>query len=78
MPAPATQALLSKPARKMINSLMNGANGGKPISASVPARKSAPVHGAARSKPRTSRISVVWYFNKIFPDKIKSNDFASA
>ena len=33
-----------------MNSLMKGANGGKPISANVPARKSAPVNGAARNK----------------------------
>ena len=49
----------AKPARKRANSDTNRPKGGRPTSASVPARNSPPVQGIARSSPDTRPISVV-------------------
>src|SRR6266704_1861950 len=68
----------ANPARKIMNSLMNGPNGGKPMSARMPQRNAIPVQGAAFNNPRTERISVVRYFKRMLPDKRNNMDFDNA
>src|SRR6266704_31905 len=68
----------ANPARKIMNSLMNGPNGGKPMSARMPQRNANPVQGAAFNNPRTERISVVRYFKRMLPDRMNNMDFDNA
>ena len=63
---------------RIVNSLMNGPNGGEPVIARKPARKSAPESGTRRSAPLTLSIDLLPYARWMFPAERKRTTFVRA
>ena len=63
---------------RIVNSLMNGPNGGEPVIARNPARKSAPDTGTRRSAPLTLSIDLLPYARWMLPAERKRTTFVSA